>query len=117
MQAAPVETRNLYGSQILCGGNAQRFSRIQDHLREHHGILAIPSAVECDAVNEAIGEVSSTRSWEHICGNAAPEAQACWPQAMETVGAVVLYAQSEWDRAVAAAESMAEVMPDDEEDC
>jgi len=113
MQAEPVETRNLYGQRILCGETGARFDRIRDHLREHHGIIALSAECECDAVNDAIGEASSDRSFEHICGG-SPDAIACWPRAAETIGEIVLYTETEWNRAISAAEVMAETMPDDE---
>ncbi len=84
--------------------------RIQRHLDKHHGILAMVEGVESDAINTAIGAVSSEGSWEHICGNA--DRNNCWPRRAGKIGHIVWYRQREWDRAEARAEEIAERMPD-----
>lgn len=115
MQARPVPTQDLYGQRILVGGDAagRLYARVQDHLRDHHGLVAIPMEIESEAINEAIAAVSTGRSWEIICGDA--NHNNCWPRRALTAGRVAVYRLDEIERAQARAGEVAERNPDDEQ--
>jgi len=108
LQALPVGTRDLYGTEILLE-NGEQYERIRVHLRRVHGIVAIPRALN----DEFILDMWSDAAHNDAGFDLIRESERCVPDEYGRIGDVVVYTLDEWDRAQEAAREIADAAADD----